>query len=349
MAKRKLILCPYCGNTQYEPEDHCTNCGGLFDTLSRKVTQQTMGPWFVRERRNPFRPGCSYDVLKRQIERGRIKASTILRGPTTRQFWTAARRVPGVGHLLGYCHECGEHVEPTDTKCPHCNASFRIKSHRDTLGLDPEDPNVLRLAQGLASGEIDPATLKKVQDDEAKKQGTTPDKIDTAGLASLLRPRGDSRSTPPKSTPASASSGFTHTSARTDTKDLTGPEASEGSSILQSIRNPAIPDAQDELDPDASLASPIPVSQINAQTSQGNSKAGLSNLVSHTKAQTQTPEQSQAPTTANAGGPTPPLPAAEGESIWNMRNVLLILLNVGLFAGIALVAYLLLTGQLGNS
>ncbi len=136
-GKSKLILCPYCGNTQTEPLDRCTACGGFFDSLSIKVTQQAMGPWFIRDRENPFRPGCTYEVLAQQIEKGRITANTIIRGPTTRQFWSVARNVPGVAHLVGYCHECGAHVEPTDDVCGKCGAIFFAPRLRDQLGLSP--------------------------------------------------------------------------------------------------------------------------------------------------------------------------------------------------------------------
>jgi hypothetical protein len=136
-GKAKLILCPYCGNTQSEPKDRCATCGGFFDPLSLKVTQQAMGPWFVHDRANPFRPGCSYDVLLGQIEKGKLTANTVLRGPTTRQFWSVARNVPGVSHLVGYCHTCGSHVQKTDDVCTQCGAIFFAPRLRDQLGLAP--------------------------------------------------------------------------------------------------------------------------------------------------------------------------------------------------------------------
>lgn len=133
----KLILCPYCGNAQTAPEDRCAGCGGFFDPLSLKVTQQHMGPWFIRDRNAPFRPGCSYEVLVKQIEKGKVKATTILRGPTTRQFWSVARNVPGVAHLLGYCHACGAHCQKTDENCSECGEVFFAPKLRDNLGLAP--------------------------------------------------------------------------------------------------------------------------------------------------------------------------------------------------------------------
>lgn len=139
---KTIILCPYCGHAQHDPADRCTACGGFFDPLSRKVSQQHMGPWFIRDSKMPFRPGCSYDVIVKQVERGRIKPTTIMRGPTTRQYWSIARNVPGVAHLLGYCHECGHRVDPKDAQCPKCRQPFNRPRYRDELGLDPYDPSV---------------------------------------------------------------------------------------------------------------------------------------------------------------------------------------------------------------
>jgi len=144
---KKLILCPYCGNTQDAPEERCSTCGGFFDSLSLKVTQQHMGPWFVRDRHNPFRPGCTYEVLTREIEKGKIKPTTIIRGPTTRQFWSVARNVPGVAHLLGYCHACGAHVSPGADNCPECGEVFYAPRQRDQLGLAPIGADVQAVPQ----------------------------------------------------------------------------------------------------------------------------------------------------------------------------------------------------------
>ncbi|MCG8614806.1 MAG: hypothetical protein MI802_01210, partial [Desulfobacterales bacterium] len=145
-----VILCPYCGNAQTEPRDRCTACGGHFDELSLKATQGHMGPWFVRDRANPFRPGCSYEVLVKEIERGRVTATTILRGPTTRQFWSIAQNVPGVAHHLGYCHACGKTVKPGSSACEHCGEVFFAPTLKDNLGLAPAGTPV-RLPQNEAA------------------------------------------------------------------------------------------------------------------------------------------------------------------------------------------------------
>lgn len=132
--QRQPVLCPYCGQTQWAI-DRCQACGGWFEPLSQAATQIAMGPWFIRDTAKPFRPGCSFQTLKRMIKSGRIKPTTVLRGPTTRQFWSIARNVPGVAHRLGYCHHCGVRVEKTHTKCPHCSQRFMDPPQRNELGL----------------------------------------------------------------------------------------------------------------------------------------------------------------------------------------------------------------------
>lgn len=95
-----------------------------------------MGPWYVRDRKNPFRPGCSFDVIRKEVAKGKIKATSILRGPTTRQYWSLAKNVPGVANLLGYCHSCGTSgIIPGSANCPKCKSKFPQPTNRDGLGL----------------------------------------------------------------------------------------------------------------------------------------------------------------------------------------------------------------------
>lgn len=130
------VLCPYCG--QPTPQGaRCAHCRGLLDPLSRQATQNAMGPWFLRDPGNPFRPGCSYTTIKEMTARGRIKPESIIRGPSTHQFWSLAKRTPGVSHLLGLCYACHEEVEPTDEICRFCGVSFEIEPDRQRLGLAP--------------------------------------------------------------------------------------------------------------------------------------------------------------------------------------------------------------------
>ena len=129
------VLCPYCGHLQKKGGGRCEECNGLFEPLSRYATQIAMGPWQVRDPKRPFQPGRSYEVLKKQIAAGRIGPHTVIRGPTTHQFWALARHVPGVSHLVGYCHACDAEVGPEVRRCPSCGQRFREVPQRNELGL----------------------------------------------------------------------------------------------------------------------------------------------------------------------------------------------------------------------
>ncbi|MHC5026608.1 MAG: hypothetical protein ACYTGR_07615 [Planctomycetota bacterium] len=139
MAKTKVLICPYCGETQPAGE-RCSTCGGLFEALSRQASHNAMGPWFVRDMGNPNQPGCSYETLTRLIERERVTKYSIVRGPTTKQFWTVGKRVPGIAHLFGYCHHCDASVDPGDHGCHACGVPFGAYLDRNFLGLPDVRP-----------------------------------------------------------------------------------------------------------------------------------------------------------------------------------------------------------------
>lgn len=132
----QMVLCPYCGSLSTLAKQ-CNICSGYFDLLSRQRSQNAMGPWFIRDLSKPFQPGCSYATLVRMAQRGKIKPDTVLRGPSTRQFWSFARQTPGVANLLGECHSCHKPVMPTSNACPNCKASFLVPDDRQVLGLSP--------------------------------------------------------------------------------------------------------------------------------------------------------------------------------------------------------------------
>lgn len=141
----KAMICPYCGHVQ-EAGVRCVACHVQVDFLTRQATQNDMGPWFVRDPGRPHFPGCSYETMGKLVSMGVITKHSIVRGPSTQQFWVAARRAPGIAHLLGYCHECDAKVSPKDLRCPSCRTAFGAWLERDRLGLDeirglPGDPD----------------------------------------------------------------------------------------------------------------------------------------------------------------------------------------------------------------
>jgi len=135
----RSVLCPFCGSVT-PGADRCAGCGGRFDPLSRQATQNHMGPWFVRDEGSPHRPGCTYETVLRMVDGGQIGLDSVIRGPSTRQFWMLARHAPGVSHRLGVCHNCRASVRPDAFQCPECHAAFSIDRDRQHLGLGPTRP-----------------------------------------------------------------------------------------------------------------------------------------------------------------------------------------------------------------
>lgn len=134
MQGARSVLCPYCGAPSLR-SDRCESCLGHFDPLSRQATQNHMGAWFIRDLEHPFRPGCSYGVIRALALKGKLTPSSVVRGPTTRQFWELARRTPGVAHLFEVCHACQGAVGRGDARCGGCGASFEVAENRQFLGL----------------------------------------------------------------------------------------------------------------------------------------------------------------------------------------------------------------------
>lgn len=149
------VLCPYCGTLSRDMAQ-CDACRGHFDPLSRQATQNHMGAWFLRDAAHPFRPGCSFETIRQLAAKGRIVATSIIRGPTTRQFWTLAGRAPSIANLLGECHNCQAKVSPDDPTCPACGASFMPEPDRQRLGLAG-----VHLLPGQASAEAVAASTIK--------------------------------------------------------------------------------------------------------------------------------------------------------------------------------------------
>lgn len=188
------VLCPYCGHTQ-PASPQCEQCKGLFEPLSRQATQNAMGPWQVRNERNPFGPGCSYAKLREMVARGKVTRETIIRGPSTRQFWTVACNAPGVAVLMGECHACHTRVDPDDYMCKRCGTVLTYQADRQHLGLAPikllpwEASPAEVASSGLNLAEQRPASPTVAQD-EAWIEHTAEGRTLRVGGRSVAEPAG---------------------------------------------------------------------------------------------------------------------------------------------------------------
>lgn len=170
----RFMVCPYCGSMH---KDHlpeiCEHCLGRLDPESREQTRADLGPWFVRSVERPFSPGMSYETLVRQLGLGRIRSTDVIRGPTTSQFWTVGRKVPGLSHHFGLCHACQNPASSEDKACNACGVSFRVNLDRDRMGLGGDDAQASAFVQAtdLPLMPKQPATPPQVADLDSS--GTT--------------------------------------------------------------------------------------------------------------------------------------------------------------------------------
>lgn len=160
MAKQRILVCPVCGETQQETSV-CRVCSNSLDTDGLLYAEGSIGPWWVRDKNQPFLPGMTYDHLAEMANTGKLERHSIIRGPTTRQLWKVARRVPGIAHLLGRCHHCGEHVESKARHCESCNTQFLTYRDRNNFGVDTALPSEGKI-DGMSSFLSDTSILDTV-------------------------------------------------------------------------------------------------------------------------------------------------------------------------------------------
>jgi hypothetical protein len=149
-------VCPFCGTVNAVADGdpsaqaaQCPRCSMADTPATRKATKARIGPWFVRQNRNPAAPGMRFDTLLALVRRGQVTAQSVVRGPTTHQLWRFAAQVKGLSRAFGVCYSCGGSVEPDATLCSHCNR----------MQEPPVNPDVL-LETGLAPA-ADHQTIRK--------------------------------------------------------------------------------------------------------------------------------------------------------------------------------------------
>ena len=136
VAKFRVIdgaMCPVCGYDKATGEE-CPECESIFSPAD-EATPVSLGPWFVHGKARAFKPGIGIDQLKKEIALGGVTGRTVLRGPTTSQFWVEAKSAPGIANLLGVCHACSAKVEPGAASCSACGVAFPSPGDDNTLGL----------------------------------------------------------------------------------------------------------------------------------------------------------------------------------------------------------------------
>jgi hypothetical protein len=134
------IACPFCGSVREldgtSDVGPCPRCAMADNPTTRKATRARIGPWFVRQVRNPAAPGMTYATLLTLVGRGQVTAYSVIRGPTTGQLWRFAAHTRGLSREFGLCHRCGAEIEKTAATCPKCGRNQQPPVDPDVL-LDP--------------------------------------------------------------------------------------------------------------------------------------------------------------------------------------------------------------------
>ena len=156
-------VCPFCGSINETMEGPCPHCTMSNTADTRKATKSRIGPWYVLQSRNPAAPGMRYDTLLGFVRKGRVKARSIVRGPTTHQLWRFACQVKGLSREFGVCYSCGGSIERDAQLCPQCNR----------LQDPPTNPDMF--IEGRAEALPEPGTRPETQ--------PTPEPLEMPGAA----------------------------------------------------------------------------------------------------------------------------------------------------------------------
>src|SRR5688572_12528295 len=113
--------CPFCGSVSEKSASPCARCGMDNTPEARKATKSRIGPWYVLQARNPAAPGMRFETLLSFVRKGRVRARSVVRGPTTHQLWRFAAHVKGLSREFGLCFSCGSSIETAANVCPQCN------------------------------------------------------------------------------------------------------------------------------------------------------------------------------------------------------------------------------------
>lgn len=152
-ALRGKHVCPFCGTQRETDLGACLHCS-LEDTpTTRSATRSKLGPWYVLQSRNPSAPGMNFATLMVLVQKNRVTARSVIRGPTTGQFWRHAAKVKGVSREFGLCWNCGGDVAKNARACSACKRLQEPPLNPDVL-LEATEVNGEDLAEAMWSDNV---------------------------------------------------------------------------------------------------------------------------------------------------------------------------------------------------
>jgi hypothetical protein len=155
------VPCVSCGQLVHRDATGCEHCGqDLSEEMIQKMRQHA-GPWFVLEHLRPF-PGVSLERVIRQIRRGLISETSIVRGPSNDYQWRFAVETPGLCRYFGKCWCCHAEVTLSDAYCAQCLHYLSFEKPRATMQVPggseprPAEPAVTSSSAGPRTATIVP-------------------------------------------------------------------------------------------------------------------------------------------------------------------------------------------------
>lgn len=113
--------CVSCGQLVRRDSAECQDCGQDMSGAMIDKMRRHAGPWYVLEHVRPF-PGVSLERIIRQVRRGLITETSIVRGPATDHQWRFAVETPGLSRYFGRCWNCYGPLSVSDGDCPACGS-----------------------------------------------------------------------------------------------------------------------------------------------------------------------------------------------------------------------------------
>ena len=160
-------VCPFCGTTRQNETGPCTQCSLEDSPTTRAATRSKLGPWYVLQSRNPSAPGMSFATMLLLIQKGRVTARSVIRGPTTTQYWRHAAKVKGISREFGLCWNCGQDVARNARACSNCKRLQEPPLNPDVLletgpdaGLEPIPEKVWAEGQSAAASPVDRLAMR---------------------------------------------------------------------------------------------------------------------------------------------------------------------------------------------
>ncbi len=192
------VVCPFCAHVRADAAGSCPKCTMEDTATTRRSTGERIGPWFVLQRRNPTAPGLRLSVLLTLARRGHVTPKSIVRGPTTGQFWRYAAQVKGLSRVFGLCWHCGAGVSPDAATCPRCKSAQEIPDDPDQFLESHAALPVMREVSTREEIEQDPSPralppARRELPEQAKPPGdlAVRDARPTSGTRSITLARGD--------------------------------------------------------------------------------------------------------------------------------------------------------------